>query len=248
MTLKEIKARKKKLGWTNKELAQRSGVPLSTVNKIMGNATLTPRIDTLQRIENAMPLYDEHHGGYTLEDYLALPDDVRVELIDGVFYDMGAPLQKHQLVTNQINIIISNFIAANNGTCVPFMPPTDVQLDCDDKTIVQPDFLIVCDKKKLGDGWRIFGAPEFVLEVLSPSTRKKDMTLKLAKYEAAGVKEYWIVDPEKEKVIVYRFGEEEDYDISLYGFTDKVGVGIFDNRCKVDFAAIKKYLKRVYGS
>ena len=103
--------------------------------------------------------------------------------------------------------------------------PIDVQLDCDEKTIVQPDVLVLCDVSKLS-GNTISGAPDFIVEILSPSTRKKDMFIKLEKYMTAGVREYWMVDAEKKKVLIYDF-EHENYPI-LFGFDAEVPVGIFE--------------------
>lgn len=110
--------------------------------------------------------------------------------------------------------------------------PLDVRLDCDDRTMVQPDLLVVCDRSKFRKGL-VFGAPDLVIEVISRSTRRKDMMLKLSKYEAAGVREYWIVDPDKRKVIVYDF--ESDINVRLYDFTQEVPVEIFGGKCKIDF-------------
>ena len=174
-------------------------------------------------------------GEYTLKDYLALPEDRRVELIDGVFYDMAAPTTIHQGIGGFIHKQLLDFALERKGPCLPFMSPVDVQLDEDDKTVVQPDVLIICDRSKLQNG-RVFGAPDFLVEVLSPSTRKKDMRLKLYKYANAGVREYWIVDPEKKTVVVYDL--EHDAAPALYGFADKVPVLVWDGQCQVDFAAI----------
>ena len=132
----------------------------------------------------------------TLEDYLALPAEQRVELIDGMFYDMAAPGYRHQSIAGEIYVQLKNFVRSRKGACLPFIAPADVQLDCDDKTIVQPDVFVVCDRKRLGET-RLLGAPDMCIEVLSPSTRARDMRLKRDKYEAAGVREYWLVDPEK---------------------------------------------------
>ena len=164
-------------------------------------------------------------GEYTLDDYYALPDDQRVELIDGVFYDMSAPSTIHQIISLNMSIQIKRFIDKNKGNCMVFIAPCDVQLDMDNKTMVQPDVMIICKKDKIVKK-NIFGCPDFIVEVLSSSTKKKDMSLKLAKYENAGVKEYWMVDPDKLKIIVYDFAH--DYDVSIYGFEDKVPVGLYD--------------------
>ena len=119
------------------------------------------------------------------------------------------------------------------------MSPVDVQLDKDDKTMVQPDAFLVCDQSK-NTGRCIYGAPDMVIEVASPSTRKKDFGKKLEKYVNAGVREYWIVDVKNRKVIVYDLGEDfgENMDLAIYGMDGKVAVGIYDGECKIDFEEI----------
>lgn len=177
-------------------------------------------------------------GEYTLEDYYALPDEQRVELIDGVIYDMSAPSLIHQGVIGEIFSQIKNFIRDNKGTCRVYDSPVDVQLDCDDLTMVQPDLVILCDKEKMKLKC-IYGAPDFVLEVLSPSTSKKDCNLKLRKYMLAGVKEYWILDPDKERLLVYEF--EKDNNPTIYGLAGKVPVGIYKGRLLIDLDAVKEW-------
>lgn len=124
-----------------------------------------------------------------------------------------------------------------------FPAPLDVQLDCDNKTMVQPDMVIICDYNKLRKK-NVFGAPDFVIEILSGSTRKKDSIKKLQKYENAGVREYWIVDPDKKKVIVYEF--EVEMSPTIYGFEDRIPVGIFGGDCIVDFTEIYAYVRVLY--
>ena len=143
-------------------------------------------------------------GEYTISDYYAIPEDVRAELIDGVIYDMAPPLSVHQLLSAKIHGYLARYIEKKGGSCIPFFAPIGVQLDKDDKTIVEPDILIVCDRNQITRRG-IYGAPDFVIEILSESTKKKDSYLKLMKYQNAGVREYWLVDPEKKKVIVYDF-------------------------------------------
>lgn len=111
----------------------------------------------------------------------------------------------------------SGYIEKNQGACIPMFAPVDVQLDQDDKTMVQPDLMIVCDREKLTRQGGV-GAPDFIIEILSESTRKKDSYLKLMKYQKAGVREYWLVDPDKKKVIVYDL-EKVEIPV-IYGFTD----------------------------
>ena len=110
-----------------------------------------------------------------------------------------------------------------------------VQLDCDNRTMVQPDVIIVCDTDIIIDRC-VFGAPDFVLEVLSPSTRRKDCVKKLDKYMEAGVREYWMVDMKQNKVIIYQF-ESETYPV-IYGFEQPIPVGIYDGKLKIDMKLI----------
>ena len=186
---------------------------------------------------------DYSRSDYTLVDYLALPDDIRVELIDGKFYDMAAPHIGHQGLGGELFFSLTNYVRRKNGPCIPFISPIDVQLDEDDRTVVQPDVAIICDRSRFRNG-RIFGAPDFVAEVLSPSTRKKDLSIKLYKYINAGVREYWIIDPQKGKIVVYDI--EHDILPSIYSFSDSVPVLIWDGECEVDFADIWPRVKFLY--
>lgn len=186
----------------------------------------------------------DRQGTYTLEDYLALPDDQRVELIDGVFYDMSAPYPVHQDICFMLGYYFQNYIEEKGGPCRVLPSPIDVQLDKDDKTVVEPDLCIVC-RPDLIDGPRIYGAPDLLIEILSRSTRKKDLTLKASKYMNAGVREYWTVDPEKLKITVFDY--EHDGDVSIYGFHDKVPVGIYNGELVIDFDKISRRIQGMYG-
>ena len=101
------------------------------------------------------------NGEFTVKDYYALPEDQWVELIDGYFYDMTAPKPIHQIISSSVFNTIYNFIRDNKGSCIPLYSPVDVQLDCDDKTMVQPDLIMVCDEDKIKDRV-IYGAPDFI--------------------------------------------------------------------------------------
>ena len=197
MNIQEMKEKKKEKGYTNEQIAELSGVPLGTVQKIFGGTTTSPRYDTLKALEKIFLPMERYYasvvkdasaaytvkrqGEYTVEDYYALPDEQRAELIDGVLYDMASPETLHQMVGGYIYARFLEFISKNKGNCIPLIAPLDVQLDCDNKTIVEPDVMIVCDRDKLYKN-RIYGAPEFILEVLSKSTRRRDMVIKLQKY------------------------------------------------------------------
>lgn len=177
----------------------------------------------------------KRQGEYTVEDYYALPEDQRVELINGIIYEMEAPGFVHQRITAVLLARISAYIQEKGGNCIPLAAPLDVRLDCDDKTMVQPDLVILCDKGKI-KRWGILGAPDFVLEVVSRSTRKKDYTKKLQKYADAGVKEYWIIDPEKRLLITYNF---INWDIpSFQPLEGKAGLALYDGELEIDLAEI----------
>ena len=181
---------------------------------------------------------EKKQGEYTIEDYYAFPEDKRCELIDGVIYDMGTPTTIHQFLVLALAEKLHSHIRSRNGQCVIFNSPVSVQADpSDDKTILEPDVIVVCDRSKITKR-SILGAPDLVIEVLSPSTRKKDIGVKANVYERSGVREYWLVDPDRENVVVYRYGEE--YTINLYGFASPVPVGIFGDELTIDFSAIAR--------
>lgn len=259
MSIQDLKRRKKELGYSNAKVAELSGVPLGTVQKIFSGATASPRYESLHALaqvliensspaastvcESVMPYRTKKQGQYTLEDFYTLPDDQRVELIDGVLYDMTSPASAHQLIAGYIYNQLFNHILSKQGDCLPMISPIDVQLDCDDKTIVEPDVIIVCDRSKVIRRC-VYGAPDFVVEVLSPSTKKKDMIIKLNKYMNAGVREYWIIDPEQKKVMVYDF-EHDNYPLMM-GFDEIVPVGILENECEIDFNQVYDYIRFLY--
>ena len=256
-------------GCTYDKISELSGIPVETVRGILSGEEL-PGEEARQALEDVlMPgsafglreggRYPEggakgfpdmlgeskmayQAGSYTLEDYYALPDERRVELIDGAFYDMSAPSTGHQTAVVQISVQINDFLRRKKGGCRGFAAPVDVQLDCDDRTMVQPDILIVCDKDKITEKC-IVGAPDFIIEILSRSTEKKDMFLKFRKYKNAGVREYWIVDTKRRKVIVYFF--ERDQQPAIYGLSDKVPAGIYDGELIIDFAQVEEELEYI---
>lgn len=182
-------------------------------------------------------LFDPNDKSHTVEEYLSLPEDLRVELIDGTFYEMFSPVYEHQELLMSIAMELRTFVKKNKGACKVIPAPFDIQLDEDNKTMVQPDVVVICKKDRINPK-RGFGAPDMVVEILSPSTEKKDSTLKLRKYMKAGVREYWIVDPMKKKIIVYTDIGDGIVFPDIYDFTDKVPVHIWDGKCEVDFSQI----------
>lgn len=166
---------------------------------------------------------------YTVDDIYALPDGTRAELIDGKMYMMAPPGTTHQRISGNLFTEINLFIRENNGDCEVFPAPFAVFLNEDEHTYVEPDISVICDKSKL-DERGCNGAPDWVIEIVSPGSRRMDYFTKLFKYQKAGVREYWIVDPEENKVTVYDFEQE---DINVYLFTNEIPVGIFNGDLKI---------------
>ena len=321
MIIQEIKDRKKKLGMTNSELSERSGVPLSTVAKVLGGTTRRPRIDTIRALEAALggeigydtarliqqegaamepgdsyiygsnsrkedssrshsseekgdvgensktgdiprtgnlygheirvgdeafsvESFEKRAGGikaplHTVEDYLALPDERRVEMIDGRFYDLAAPGGIHQQIVMRLWKKLDDCIEEHSMPCSAQASPFDVQLD--DYTIVQPDVMVFCRDPLQVYADRATVPPDLVIEVLSKPTAFRDRHLKLFKYQKAGVREVWLVSPEKRGVEVYRF-ERNTEEPDRYTFDDKVPVHISNGSCSIDFADIHRKL------
>ncbi len=201
-------------------------------------------------VREAQPVYDRRRASqykdadHTLEDYYALPSDVRVELISGVFYDMAAPSVNHQLILGELAMQFRKCQREHSDTCRVLFAPCDVQLFEDDRTMVQPDLMVVCDLGKLREKV-LWGAPDLTLEVMSPASRSHDSLLKLNKYREAGVREYWLVDPEYQKVFVYEFAGNGGKDsFRIYTFEDKVPVGIAGEKCEIDFRDVKAVMIR----
>jgi len=171
---------------------------------------------------------------YTYADYLTWMDDVRRELINGFIYLMSAPVRIHAVITRELNIIIGMFIKKKKGKCHIYHAPFDVRLPKDgakedDKIydVLQPDICVVCDLSKL-DGKGCIGAPDLVVEVLSPSTAKLDWNKKFNLYEKSGVREYWIVDPIAKLVHIYLLQPNGEFDYGkIYDCTKKAPVHIF---------------------
>ena len=170
----------------------------------------------------------------TLEQYELLPEDSHIEVFEGIPYNMASPSQEHQTISVELSTTINNYIKKQNGSCRVFCAPFDVKLNDSPLAIVQPDLLVICDKNKL-DGKRCNGAPDFIIEIVSPASRKMDYLLKLFKYHSAGVREYWIVDIAKNRITVYNFNH--DYSIEEYSFTDTVKAGIYED-LSIDFSEI----------
>ena len=174
----------------------------------------------------------------TLEQYESLPENTRVEVFDGIIYDMASPSEIHQTISTELTTILNTYIKSKKGPCKVFHAPFDVKLSDTPLTIVQPDLMIVCDRDKL-DGKRCNGAPDFIIEIISPSNPADDYIRKLYYYKNAGVREYWIVDPRRKTVTVNYF---EKNMLSLqYSFDSTIKVNIYDDLL-VNFSDITELL------
>lgn len=162
---------------------------------------------------------------YTIDDVYTLPEGQRAELIDGKIYDMAPPSRLHQRLLNFINTEINLYIRNNNGNCEVYPAPFAVFLNEDNINYVEPDISVICDQSKLTDKG-CNGAPDWIIEIVSPSSKRMDYLIKLFKYRNADVKEYWIVDPEKNRITAYNFVHDT---IEEYAFGDDVPVGIYED-------------------
>ena len=248
MTIKEMQERKRELGYNNEMIAKKSGVPLSTVQKIFGGFTKSPRRETIEALEKILAVNNSYsfssslpkssvlretagaYAGsdhlYTIKDIEDLPEDVRAELIDGQIYYLATPVRIHQQIISEMLFIIKTYIKAHNGSCRVYPSPFAVYLNGENgRDYLEPDLVVICSPDKLHDKG-CMGAPDWVMEVISPSTRSRDYMIKLIKYRTAGVKEYWIVDPGKKIVHVYRFGDNPET-MGIYTFEDYIPFGLF---------------------
>ena len=171
---------------------------------------------------------------YTIDDIYLLPDGERAELIDGRIYYMAPPSTVHQRIVMKISTVIANYINVNRGSCEVFQGPFAVFLGENDKKYVEPDISVICDSDKVNEKGCL-GSPDWIVEVVSPSSRKMDYNKKLFKYRTACVREYWIVDPGKKRILVYDF---ENDDMGEFTFEDTIPVGIFSG-LSIDMAEFK---------
>lgn len=266
MTIEEMIRRKTELGYSNEKIAELSGVPFGTVQKIFGRVTKSPHRETVIALERVLGKrgvsYPDQSGGnyyflhesqpqygavrsgeHTASDYYSLPDERRAELIDGYIYDLAAPSFAHQTIVSELCAAIRECIRANECDCRVMGLPIDVFIDRDDRTILQPDLFIFCGMENVRNN-RYFGAPDFVAEVISPSSRRMDMFIKLNKYKFAGVREYWLIDPKYKVISVYDF--EKELPVRNYSFNDRIPIAISEGKCEIDFSLIDREAAQFY--
>ena len=170
---------------------------------------------------------------HTMDDIYKLPDGQRAELIDGKLYMMASPSTRHQRIVMELSYRIRDYIGNKGGDCEVFPAPFAVFLHADDSLYLEPDISVIRNKDKLTDEG-CNGSPDWIIEVVSSSSRSMDYNKKLFKYHETGVREYWIADYERNLITVYNFETGEMMD---YTFLDKVRAGIYED-LELDFSGI----------
>lgn len=163
---------------------------------------------------------------YTIHDIYGLPEDHRAELIDGDLFMISAPSVLHQRLSGSLYYQIRDHISRFGKDCEVFSSPFAVFLNGleNELNYVEPDIAIICGREKTENGKGCDGTPDWIIEITSPSTEKRDMGIKLFKYRNAGVKEYWVVNPSKSIVNVFIFGNNPEG--ATYSFDDSIPVSI----------------------
>lgn len=151
-----------------------------------------------------MPALQPQSELITLEQYESLPEERRAEAFDGVLYDMASPSRVHQSLLLELSTLLNSYVKKHGGNCKVFPAPFDVKLSDNPLTIVQPDIMIVCDENKLDEN-RCNGAPDFIIEIVSPGNPADDYIRKSYYYKNYGVREYWIVDPKRKTITINYF-------------------------------------------
>ena len=212
---------------------------MQEINKIESNWKTKKALYTIKKHKNLkkerkdMALPDK--AASTEEDYYNLPETVRAELIDGKIYYLAAPNRIHQKISSELYTVINQYIKSKHGICEAYYAPFAVKLWEDRNTIVEPDISVICTPGKLTDRG-CTGAPDWIIEIISPSNPGDDYVHKLNLYMDAGVREYWIVDPRTKSILVY-FLEQSDFQVEKYTFNDKIKTGIYDD-LYIDFTKL----------
>ena len=181
-----------------------------------------------------MPLLQRED--YTVEDIYALPEGTRAELIDGQIYYMAPLGRRHQNLLFSISRVIADYIDQKGGSCEVDIAPFAVFLNENDKNYVEPDISVICNPDKLDDKG-CNGAPDWVIEIVSPSSQRMDYMIKLFKYRTAGAREYWIVDSLKNRITVYNFEEDT---MQEYTFSEDIPAGLYQGKLTINLSNIQR--------
>lgn len=183
----------------------------------------------------------KYQGEYVISDLDDVPEEVMYELIEGCIYDRNVPSVAHQDVLGEIHYLIKNYIKKNKGKCAVFINNTGLTFEEDESNLLVPDLMIVCDENKIKYE-EIQGAADFVLEIASPSNARRDYGVKQKIYMEKGVREYWVLNPMKKVLTIYTQDNIECP--SIHNFNEKVGIGIYDGKLKIDLKEIDAILKK----
>ena len=186
----------------------------------------------LARKEDLLVMPTPIRRNCTIADIEALPEGQRAELIDGQMYMMASPSLNHQKLLMWLSVEIYNFIKTHNGKCEVLPAPFGVFIKKDDRNYFEPDISVICDPDKL-DQKGCHGAPDWVIEIVSPSSRRMDYMRKLPVYQKAGVREYWIVDYDKQIISVHLLQEMDE--AKVYHWGDKIKTTIYPD-LEIDFS------------
>lgn len=172
---------------------------------------------------------------YTVEDFYNMPEDIRAELIGGRIIYMATPSRIHQKILGELHFAILRYIKEKGGGCEIYSAPFSIQLRKEDDTVVEPDLSVICDLDKLNDRGCL-GAPDWIIEIVSPSNPSHDYITKLNLYYNAGVRLYWIVNPQSKEIHVYNLGQG-GFVAETYSFRDVVKVSIYED-LSIDFSSL----------
>ena len=260
--VQRLRAKKKEFKYTNAQISAKSGVPISTVNKILGGHSKYPRQENVEAIAKSLglelmdyttkskgityfvreaPLPYIDNNWKTVEDYYNMPEDFRGELIYGQIIELKAPTVNHQLILSELSYLIPTYLRQVGSNCQGFPAPFDVQLYEDEYTMVQPDYVVISDKSKYINGKNCYGCPDLIIEIVSPSNTDLEMIMRFHLYRLAGVKEYWEIDPMKKKVTVQSCFTHSGPETSMVGFDQVVSSRLFEG-LSIDFSEIQKKL------
>lgn len=250
MNIGKIRSKKEELHITTADLSVLSGVPIGTINKILNGETASPRYATVKALEKALCIDESiseigqmiqkamEGSEHTCEEFYTLPQEIKVELINGKFYSLEVPSMEHQMLIGNLYTKLYALNEKHKQNYFVVSAPIAVQFSECQNTIVQPDIIIMNMDVKETKEKSVVGTPSLVIEVLSDESRVKDGKLKLNQYQEAGVNEYWIVDGENKKVYVYKL--QEDVFPIQYGAQEKIPLDIWGENVVVDFFEVPK--------